>query len=56
MTILKNTRQNKSFKAINGILYNVQESTALYNGVQKFKPITTILITNQRSITIMYHK
>ena len=28
-----NTLQNKCFKAINGILYNMQESTALYNGV-----------------------
>ena len=33
MTILKNARQNKCFKAVNGILYNVQESTALYNAV-----------------------
>ena len=33
MTILKNTQQNKCFKAINGILYNMQEGTVLYNGV-----------------------
>ena len=33
MTILKNTQQNKCFKAINVILYNMQESTALCNGV-----------------------
>ena len=33
MTVLKNTQQNKCFKAINGILYNMQESAAFCNGV-----------------------
>ena len=55
MTILKNTQQNKCFKAINGILYNMQESTALYNGVEKFKPITTIFRNFKNQSTFYNH-